>query len=64
MHLRVACEDQEKMTYLQGCTAELTAALETVPLQGVSFAADAKQPIRTLRERLVPESLGMLDARI
>ena len=64
LHLRVACEDQEKMTYLQGCTAELTAALETVPLQGVSFAADAKQPIRTLRERLVPESLGMLDARI
>lgn len=64
LHLRVACEDQEKMAYLQGCSAELQAAIETVPLQGVSFAADAQVPTRQLQERLLPDALGMLDARI
>ncbi len=64
LHLRLACEDQEKMKYLQDCSAELQEAIETVPLQGVSFAADAQEPTRQLRERLLPEELGMLDARI
>jgi hypothetical protein len=52
------------MGYLQSCAAELTAAIETVPLQGVSFAADAQMPTRKLQERLLPETLGMLDTRI
>jgi hypothetical protein len=64
LHLRLACEDQEKMKYLQDCSAELQEAIETVPLQGVSFAADAQEPTRQLRERLLPEELGMFDARI
>lgn len=64
LHLRVACEDKEKMKYLQGCSTELQEAIETVPLQGVSFAADAQVPTPQLRERLLPEELGMLDARI
>ncbi len=64
LHLRLACEDKEKMEYLQQHAAELEEAIETVPLQGVSFAADASEPARQLMARLLPEALGMLDARI
>jgi len=64
LHLRVACEDQEKMRYLQDFREELEQAIETVPLQGVSFAADAQAPARQLLKRLLPEAAGMLDARI
>jgi len=64
LHLRLACEDKEKMNYLQQHTTELEDAIETVPLQGVSFAADAREPARQLMERLLPEAIGMLDARI
>lgn len=64
LRLRVACEDNEKMGYLQEHSAALEEAIETVPLRGVSFSADAKVPARQLLERLLPEALGMLDARI
>jgi hypothetical protein len=64
LHLRVACEDKEKMEYLQEHSAELEESIETVPLQGVSFSADAQVPVRQLLERLLPDALGMLDARI
>ena len=62
--LRMACEDKEKMEYLQGHIDELTGVIEAVPLRGVSFAADAQLPSRQLLEKLLPEALGMLDARI
>lgn len=64
LHLRIACEDDEKMTYLQEHLAELEQSIETVPLQGVSFASNAEVPARQLLERLLPENPGMLDERI
>jgi len=64
LHLQLACEDKQKMAYLQQHADELKAAIETVPLRGVSFAADAQPPTRQLLERLLPEALGMLDARV
>ncbi|MCK4623396.1 MAG: hypothetical protein KAT62_14430 [Desulfuromonadales bacterium] len=64
LHLRLACEDQGKMEYLQGCSAELKDLLQAVPLQGVSFAADASAPTQKLLERLFPEAFAVLDARI
>ena len=64
LHLRMACEDKEKMTYLQDHTVELEESIETVPLQGVSFSADAQVPAVQLLERLLPEARGMLDDRI
>lgn len=64
LHLRIACEDKEKMAYLQNYTAELEAALETVALHTVSFSADGQVPARQLLERLLPEATSMLDARV
>lgn len=64
LHLRLACEDREKMDYLQNCTDELRESLQAIDLQGVSFSADAQLPARQLQERLLPDSPNMLDARI
>ena len=64
LHLRMACEDKEKMKYVQGCSDELKKSVETVPLKGVSFGDDAQVPTRSLQERLLPEALGILNARI
>ncbi len=64
LHLRLACEDQGKMRYLQNCTDELKESLQAIELQGISFSADAQLPARQLQERLLPDSVNMLDARI
>ena len=64
LHLRLACEDQGKMHYLQGCVDELKESLETIELQGVSFSTDAQLPARQLQERLLPGSFNMLDERL
>ncbi len=64
LHLRLACEDREKMDYLQNCIDELKESLQAIELQGVSFSADAQLPARQLQERLLPDLPNMLDARI
>lgn len=64
LHLRLACEDREKMGYLQNCTDELKESLKAIVLQGISFGADAQLPARQLQERLLPDSFNMLDARV
>jgi hypothetical protein len=64
LQLRVGCETKEIMSYLQDHREELATALVTVPLQGLSFAADAPAPARQLLERLAPEQAGLLNARI
>ena len=64
LQLRVACENQEKMRYLQDARPELESAIETVQLRGVSFAADAQVPARQLLKRLMPAATGLLDSRI
>ena len=62
--LRLACENREKMEYLQQHLDELKEVIETVPVRGINLAADAQLPSRQLLEKLLPEALGMLDARI
>ncbi len=64
LHLRLACEDREKMAYLQNYTDELGESLQAVELQGVSFSADAQLPARQLQGRLLPDSHNMFDARM
>ncbi|SDZ76168.1 hypothetical protein SAMN05660420_00172 [Desulfuromusa kysingii] len=64
LHLRLAGEDQEKMSYLRSCADELKESLEAVELQGVSFGANAELPARQLQQRLLPESFNMLDERL
>jgi len=64
LHLQLAGEDREKMSYMQNCTDELKESLQALELQGVSFSADAKLPARQLQERLLPDSINMLDARV
>lgn len=64
LQLRIACENQEKMAYLQSSAAELQGALQSIRLQGLSFSADAQLPARQLQQRLCPDSLNMLDERI
>ncbi len=64
LHLRLACEDKAKMQYLQEHAATLQEMLTAVPLQGVSFAADAQSPARQLLELLLPSRSGVLDDRV
>ena len=64
LQLRLAGEDREKMTYLQGCGDELRESLQAIELQGVSFSADAKSPTQQLQKRLLPSSINILDARV
>ncbi len=64
LHLRLACQDREKMTYVQGCADELKEGLNAVALKGISFSRDAQLPAKQLQERLQPDSSNMLDARI
>ncbi len=64
LQLRLACENREKMGYVQGAETELREGLQAVPLQGVSFAMDARLPARQLSERLNPGSRNLLDERI
>ncbi len=64
LHLRLAAEGEEKMKYLQVCSPELKQSLQAVTLRGVSFSADAQPPTRQLQQRLLPESISMLDTRI
>lgn len=64
LHLRLACEDREKMHYLENCADELKESLKSIELQGVSFSTDAQLPARQLRQRLLPDSFNMLDMRI
>ena len=64
LQLRLACENRDKMAYVQGAEPELREGLQSVPLQGVSFAMDARLPARQLSERLNPGSRNLLDERI
>ena len=64
LHLRLACENREKMHYLQNCADELKESLKAIELQGINFSADAQLPVRQLQQRLQPDSFNMLDARI
>jgi hypothetical protein len=64
LNLRLACEDKEKMTYLQKHASELEDAIEAIPLQGVSFASDARVPVMQLLEQLLPDAPGILNDRV
>ncbi len=64
LHLRVACEDQARMAYLESCADELTEAIVSLPVQGVNFAADANLPAQRLLERLLPEARSTFNAKI
>ncbi len=64
LHLRLACDNPEKMRYLQNSVAELKETVKAVALRGIGFSADAQLPARQLQNRLLPESLGMLDERV
>lgn len=64
LQLRIAGENQEKRDFLQSHAAELRESIQTVKLQGINFATDAQLPAKQLQQRLLPESLGMLDTRI
>lgn len=64
LQLRLACEGQEKMAYLQDNAPELKQALQAVALRELSFANDARLPAKQLQERLLPDAVNMLDARV
>jgi hypothetical protein len=64
LQLRLASESQEKMDYIKGAQEELRAVLQSVPLQGIGFAADARAPASQLSERLNPAATNLLDERI
>ena len=64
LQLRIAGENQEKRDFFQSYVKELRDSIHTVKLHGINFAADAQLPAKQLQQRLLPESLNMLDTRI
>ena len=64
LQLRIAGENQEKRDFLQSHVNELRESIHTVKLYAINFATDAQLPAKQLQQRLLPESLNMLDTRI
>ncbi len=64
MLLRIACEDQERASFLQELGGQLQGRLQGIKIRSVSFTLGARSPARELVERLVQHSKGMLDARV
>ncbi len=64
LQLRLACESPEKMAYLQENASELKEAIQAVALRELSFASDARVPAKQLQQRLLPDAVNMLDARV
>lgn len=64
LYLRFACDSQEKADYLAGFQKELRETLTSVELQGVSYAADAEEPAKSLIMKLISEGDTVLDTRV
>ncbi len=62
--LRIACEDQERASFLESLGDQLRERLQGGRIKGVNFTLGARAPARELIEKLVPRTKGMLDARV
>jgi hypothetical protein len=61
--LRVACEDQQRVNFLQSQSDQLQERLQELKIRGVSFTTGVESPAHELLKRILPNSHGMLDAR-
>lgn len=61
--VRFACEGQEKADYVSLFREELEQALESLPLERLTFSVGVKRPDQVLIEMLQPEEGGFLDMR-
>lgn len=64
MLLRVACEDQQRMDFLQSLNDQLQKRLEGLNIRGISFTTGAETPASELLKKLLPTAHGVLDARV
>ncbi len=64
LHVRFACENDEKARFVSTYREELIRALESFSLRGLLVATGAASPATDLIRRLVPEGAGVLDTRV
>ncbi len=64
LYLRLACQSEEKASFVQSFREELAESVTALPLQGLAVSAGAEAPDRALLRRVLPEGNGVLDARV
>ncbi len=64
LRLQLACEDQDKMRYVERFSEDLRARLGAVKLLSLGFRDDARQPVAELQQRVSPQTASLLNARI
>ncbi len=64
LHLRFACENDEKARFVSLHRDQLSRALKPFALRGILFAHGAAPPAAELIRKLVPEGEGVLDTRV
>jgi len=62
--LRVACEDQQRLNFLQSLGEQLDERLQDLNIRGVSFTTGVESPARELLKKILPSAQGILDARV
>jgi hypothetical protein len=63
LYLRFACESKEKMEFSAQFKNDLQNAIQTIPLQGISFSTGADDPAAVLIAKLVDYGDSVLDTR-
>ncbi len=63
LFIRFHTDSQEKADFIAGFGEQLKAGITAAPLIGLSFSADAVDPISELIRHLVPQGSSMLDTK-
>lgn len=64
VHMRFACEDQEKADFVAQFKSELAESLEAVPVREILFGSGVEHPVRVLLGKLLPEGQGVVNTRV
>lgn len=64
LYLRFACESKEKMEFSAQFENDLHNAIQTIPVQGISFSTGADDPAATLISKLITHGDSVLDTRV
>ncbi len=64
MSLRFACEDQQRVNFLQSLNDQLQERLQDLNIRGTSFTTGAETPANVLLKKLLPAAHRVLDDRV
>ena len=64
LFIRFFCDSKSKAEFIAGFQEELTNALEDLQLQSVTFTEGAKDPAKSLLEKMVSDGNSVLNTRV